>query len=95
MYAMIRSYPDAACPPAEVVHAGRRLASVLERAPGFISCVILRSNIGQLAVLTLFEDQANLEAAELRAAGCVANELRTVTASTELLRGEVVFQRGL
>jgi hypothetical protein len=95
MYAMIRSYPDAACPPAEVVRAGRRLASVLDRAPGFISCVILQSNTGQLAVLTLFEDRAKLEAAEQRATGCIAHELQTVAASTELLSGEVVFQRGL
>jgi hypothetical protein len=95
MYAMIRSYPDPACPPAGVIRAGRRLAAVLDRAPGFLSCVILRSNNGRLAVLTLFESQANLEAVEPLAAGCVATRLESLSASTELLSGEVVFQRGL
>lgn len=93
MYAAIRSYPllDPACEPGEVVRAGRACAAVLDRAQGFISCFVLQTQSGGLTVVSLFDEHADLEAAEQ----FVLDQLLGRRASTGVVQGEVVFQRGL
>ena len=93
MYAAIRSYPriDRACEPEEVVRAGRACAAILDRAQGFISCFVLETQRGGLTVVSLFDEHANLEAADQ----VEFDRLLGLRGSAEAVQGEVVFQRGL
>jgi hypothetical protein len=95
MYAIIRIYPDRACKADDVVRTGRGFAAVLDRAHGFVSCFVLRAQDGRLVVVTLFDDQGDLHAAERLAGASVGDHLKGVGEAAEFLQGEVVFQRGL
>ena len=95
MYAIIRSYPDPACSRDDVVRAGRHYASVLDALPGFLSCLILRSENGQLSVLTLFDEKANVPAAEHLSGPALADYLDGLPGPADCVTSEVVFQRGL
>jgi hypothetical protein len=95
MYAMIRSYPDPACTRDDLVRAGRACASVLDDAPGFISCLILRGNSGRLTVLTLFDDRAALQTAEQTPGTTLADHLADLIRPSDCVAADVIFQRGL
>lgn len=95
MHAMIRRYADPGCASDEVVRAARSLAAVLDDVPGFISCVIVRPQSGGLALVTLFDEHANVSAAEKARGACLADHLPGLAEPYDLMTGEVVFQRGL
>jgi hypothetical protein len=94
MYAMIRRYADPGCATDDIVRAGRQLAAVLDHVPGFVSLVIVQGS-GGLAVVSLFEEQANLQAVEQHPGACLAEHLPGVVKPVDLTTGQVVFQRGL
>ena len=95
MQAMIQRFEAAGCSSDELVRAGRRLANVLDHVPGFISCVIVRAQGGNLATVTLFEEQAGLGAAEGLTGTSLVEHLPGLTGPADVTTGEVVFQRGL
>jgi heme-degrading monooxygenase HmoA len=95
MHAMIQRYVGAAPTTDELVAAGRRLGGILDGVPGFISCVLLRVGTGRLTMVSLFEDQASLEAAGLLDGTALGHHLNTPVEPTEVTTGEVVFQKGL
>jgi hypothetical protein len=95
MYVMIRSYPEPASKPDEMVRAGKGFATVLGRAEGFISCFVVREQNQRLLVVTLFDKQTDLQAAEQLSGSCLADHLESIEERLEFAEGEVVFQRGL
>jgi hypothetical protein len=95
MYAMTRSYADRACTRDDLVRAGRACARVLDNAPGFISCLILRGDDGRLTVLTLFDGLADLQMAEETPGTRLADHLAGLTRPSECISADVIFQRGL
>jgi hypothetical protein len=95
MQAMIQRFDAAGCSSDELVRAGRRLANVLDHVPGFMSCVIVRAQGGGLAMVTLFEEQAGLRAAEGLTGTSLVEHLPGLVGPAEVTTGEVVFQRGL
>ena len=60
MHAMIQRYVAIAPTTDEIIAAGRQLSGMLDRAPGFVSCVILRAGADRLTMVSLFDDQASL-----------------------------------
>ena len=95
MYALIQRYVGTASTTDEVVAAGRRVSGMLDREPGFVSCVILRDGPGRLTMVSLFDDQASLEAAGLLDGTGLGHHLHASVEPTEVTTGEVVFQKGL
>ena len=95
MYAMIRSYPEPACTRDDLIRAGRACARVLDDAPGFISCLILRGDSGRLTVLLLFDELADLQTAEQTHGTTLADHLAGLTRPSDCIAGDVIFQRGL
>jgi hypothetical protein len=95
MQAMIQRFDAAGCSSDELVRAGRRLTSVLDHVPGFMSCVIVRARDGGLVTMTLFEEQAGLRATEGLPGTSLVEHLPGLIGPAEVTTGEVVFQRGL
>jgi hypothetical protein len=95
MQAMIQRYVVTAPTTDEVVAAGRRLSGMLDRVPGFVSCVILRAGPGRLTMVSLFEDQVSLEAAGLLDGAGLGHYLNAPVEPADVTTGEVVFQKGL
>ena len=79
----------------EVIQVGRQLAAVLSKAPGFISYALLEVGDGMLATVSVFETQAELEAADRVIAAWVAMHRTLLTPATEAISGEVLVQKGM
>ena len=79
-----------------VRQAGRRLASALSQAPGFVSYAVLDAGDGVLVSVTVFEDQAGLAAAQPLIDSSIAEQLTSVLPRPpEVIAGEVIVQRGM
>jgi len=95
MQAVIQRYVGTAVSTDEIVAAGRTLTRLLDAVPGFVSCVILQADPGQLTMMSLFEDEASLEAAGLLDGTALGHHLTAPLEPTEVTTGQVVFQKGL
>ncbi len=80
----------------EVTRGGRQLASALSTAPGFVSYALLDAGDGVLVSINVFEDHADLEAADQLVKGWVAEHLAALLVRPpEVIGGEVIVQRGM
>lgn len=103
MHMTIRRYETATGAPGrtstgtteDVVEAGRWLAAILGRLPGFVSFVILETDGGGLVTICTFEHRPGLEEADRLAAGLRAECPPRCATEGETITGRIVFQRGL
>ena len=96
MHAAVFRYEGVVGPVEELLPAGRRMAAALGKVPGFVNHVVLDGGSGVLLTISIFENAADLEAAE-RLIAMEATRLRSIgwPAATRLTGGEVIIQRGL
>lgn len=98
MYASIQRYDNVTALPDELMPAGRRHAAALQRVPGFVAYLLLDAGDGQLMAVSLFEDEADLLAAERVPAldeWLQAERTPPAAGQPRVTRGEVVVQKGL
>ncbi len=96
MHATFRRYEGIAQSTEELLRAGRQLASVLGRLPGFVSYVVLEAGDGVLASVSICETQADLHAADGLLAVWEAEHLEApVLRPPTITSGEVIVQNGL
>ena len=96
MYGMIWRYGRVAGSPDDLARAGRELAAVLGRAPGFVACAVLDADDGGGASVGLFERRADLDEAGRLVARWTAEHLAgLLPEAPQVTRGEVVAQRGI
>ena len=96
MYATIRHYGRVAGSSDDLAHAGRALAAVLGRAPGFISYALLDAGDDACAAVCIFGCRADLDAADQLVAQWIAEHgSGLLPEAPQILRGEVVAQRGI
>lgn len=96
MYATIRWRERGTASPDELARAGRALAAHLGGLAGFVACLFLEAPDGGYAAIGIFEDRANLVAADELVAGWSPIELPAPWAEpSHRFTGEVVMQRGL
>ena len=96
LHATICRYDGVTASIEEVMRAGRRLASALSTAPGFVSYAVLDAGDGVLVSVNVFDDRTNLEAAHQFIGRCVAEHLTALLPrSPEVIAGEVIVQRGV
>ena len=95
MHATLRRYDGIGGSQDQVIQVGRQLAAVLSRAPGFISYALLELGDGMLATVSVFETQAELEAANRLIVAWVATHRTLLTAAGEAVSGEVLVQKGM
>ncbi len=96
LHATICRYDSVTASIEEVMQAGRRLASALSTAPGFVSYAVLDAGDGVLVSVTVFDDRADLEAAQPLIVRSVAEHLAALLPRPpEVIAGEVIVQRGL
>jgi hypothetical protein len=77
------------------MQAGRQLAVVLSKAPGFISYLLLDTGDGTLATVSIFETRADLEEAERLIASWVAPNRTPLTVPSAAMSGEILVQKGM
>jgi hypothetical protein len=96
LHATICRYDGVTASIEEVMRAGRRLASALSTAPGFVSYAVLDAGDGVLVSVTVFDDRTDLEAADQLIARWVAEQLTALLPRPpEVIAGEVIVQRGM
>jgi heme-degrading monooxygenase HmoA len=96
LHATVFRYDGVTGPIDEVVHAGNHLASALSQAPGFVTCALLDAGRGVLVSISVFEDRADMEAADRLVGKAVAERLASLLPHpTEVVAGEVIVQRGM
>jgi hypothetical protein len=96
LHAAICRYDGVTTSVEEVVQAGRRLASALSTAPGFVSYAVLDAGDGVLVSVTVFDDRTSLEVAQPLIVRWVAEHLAaSLPHSPQVIAGEVIVQRGL
>jgi hypothetical protein len=96
LYATICRYDGVTASIEAVMQAGRRLASALSTAPGFVAYAVLDVGDGRIVSVTVFDDPTDLEAARPLIARSVGEHLAVVLPRPpEVLAGEVIVQRGL
>jgi hypothetical protein len=79
----------------DMVQAGRRLAAILGRLPGFVSFVILETDGGGLVTVCTLEGRPGLEQAGRLTGDFFAQHGLRHCAEGEALTGRIVYQRGL
>jgi hypothetical protein len=96
MYATIRRYGRVAGSSDDLTRAGRALAGILSKAPGFISYALLDAGGGACAAVCIFGRQADLDAADRLVAQWIAEHAAALLPEApQITRGEVVAQRGI
>jgi hypothetical protein len=96
MYATIRRYRRVAGSSDDLARAGRALAAVLGKAPGFISYAVLDAGDGVCATVSTFERQADLDAADRLVVRWIAENLAGLLPDApQITSGEVVAQKGI
>jgi hypothetical protein len=96
LHATICRYDGVTASIEAVMQAGRRLAAALSTAPGFVSYAVLDAGDGVLVSVTVFDDRADLEAAQPLIDRWVAEHLTAMLPrTTEVIAGEVIVQRGM
>jgi hypothetical protein len=95
MHATLGRYDRISASQDEVVQAGRQLAAVLSKAPGFISYALLDMGDGALATVSFFETQADQEEADRLLAAWVATHATVLAPPADALRGEILVQKGM
>ncbi|MBV9358204.1 MAG: hypothetical protein JO023_22045 [Chloroflexi bacterium] len=95
MHATLGRYDRVSASPDEVVQVGRQLATVLSKAPGFISYALLNMGDGVLATVSIFETQAELEEADRLTAAWVAAHSTPLARPSEAVSGEILVQKGM
>ena len=96
LHATICRYDGVTASIEEVMGAGRRLASALSAAPGFVSYAVLDAGDGVFISVTVLDDRTDLEAAQPLIVRSVGEHLTAVLPHPpEVIAGEVIVQRGL
>lgn len=96
LHATICRYDGITGPIDEVMRAGRQLAFALSQAPGFVTYALLDAGHGVLVSITVFEERADLEAADQLVGSWVAEHLAaSLPHPPEVIAGEVIVQRGM
>ncbi len=96
MHATIRCYEGASGTSQELAQAERCLGSTIGRAPGLVACLVLEVGPSTLATVSIFEDEASLEAAERMVEVALVECLCELLPNRpEVITGEVVYQKGL
>jgi hypothetical protein len=96
VYASVQRYERVAGTTDRLALAGRQLASLLSRQPGFISFVVLEAREGGFTSISFFDDEPSLEQANRLAAGWIGENLGGVlSAPAPVATGEVIAQEGL
>ena len=96
MYATICRYEGVTGSTDELMGIGRQLASLLSKAPGFVSYVMVEAGAGMLATISVFDDEAGAqEAGQLTAGWLAEHPAVLLPQATESTIGEVVVQKGL
>jgi quinol monooxygenase YgiN len=96
LHATICRYDGVTASIDEVMRAGRQLASALSEAPGFVSYAVLDAGDGVVVFVTVFDDPADLAAADQFIDRWVAEHLTALLSPPpEVIVGEVIVQRGM
>jgi hypothetical protein len=96
LHATICRYDGVTASIEEVMRAGRRLASALSTAPGFVSFAVLDAGNGVLVSVAVFDDPTNLATADHLIVRWVAENLAALLSRPpEVISGEVIVQRGM
>jgi hypothetical protein len=96
MHATIRRYGPGAGAGDARVRAWRALAALLAREDGFVSCAVLETGDGELAVISFFDDATSLAAADRKIESWLATwEGGLGRLLVQVTSGEVIAQRGL
>jgi hypothetical protein len=96
MYATIRRFPRIAGSPEDVTRAGRELAAVLCKVPGFVSYAVLEADDGGCTAVSVFESRADLDAADRLATQWIAEHAAGLWPDApQIASGEIVAQRGI
>ncbi len=96
MYATICRYEGVCGTPKEWAPVERILGSTIGRSPGLVACVVLEVGPRTLATVSIFEDEASLEAAQRAVEAALAECLSGLLPDRpEVTTGEVVYQKGL
>jgi hypothetical protein len=96
VYGTIWRYGRVAGSPDDLMRAGRELAAVLAKAPGFVACAVLDTDDGGGAAVGLFERRADLDEAGRLVARWTAGHLAgLLPEAPQVSSGEVVAQRGI
>jgi hypothetical protein len=96
MYATIRHCERGAASTDDFARAGYALATHLSKAPGFVAYVLVETPGGGHAAVCIFEDRADLAAAEALVEGWYpADPPAPRTSTAQRIVGEVVVQKGL
>lgn len=96
MYATIWRYGHVAGSSEDVARAGRDLATLLCKAPGFVSYAVLGAEDGGYAAVSLFESRADLDEADRLITQWTAEHLAGLLPDApEITSGEVLAQRGI
>jgi hypothetical protein len=96
LHATICRYDGVTASIEEVMRAGRRLASALSTAPGFVSFAVLDAGNGVLVSVAVFDDPTNLATADQLIVRWVAENLAALLSRPpEVISGEVIVQRGM
>ena len=96
LHATICRYDGVTGSTEDVTVAGRRLASALSAAPGFVSYALLDAGDGMIVSVNVFEDRAGLEAGHRFMVQWVAEHLTALLPRPpQIIAGEVIVQRGM
>src|SRR5262245_51064078 len=96
LHATICRYDGVTASIEEVMQAGRRLAFALSTALGFVSYAVLDAGDGVLVSVTVFDDQADLAAAQPLIDSSITKQLTAVLPRPpQVIAGEVIVQRGM
>jgi hypothetical protein len=90
MYAVMRRYTGAGALADAMVQRRQEVTDLLKSVPGFRSYHALRTSEGNIATITICDDQAGTEESSRRAAGWVRENLSGASISPpEITQGEV------
>jgi hypothetical protein len=96
LHATICRYDGVTASIDEVMHAGRRLASALSTAPGFVSYAVLDAGDGVLVSVTVYDNPTDLAAAGKLIVRWVTEHLAALLPRPPaVITGEVIVQRGM
>ena len=96
MYASVQRYERVAGTTDRLALAGRQLASLLSRQPGFISFVVLEAREGGFTSISFFDDEPSLEQANRLATAWIGENLGGLPPDpAPVATGEVIAQEGL
>ena len=95
MYASIRTYEtDPANVPEVVRRAEEGFLPIISKSPGFSAYYAIAGRGGQLATVTIFDNEIGAEASVKEAAGWVKDNLAALLPNPPLvMNGEVAFSR--